>query len=337
MKKYWKQLEAWVTGSRRDIFRAARIKLTFLYVLVLACVIALFSLALFFILSQEIRDNIHDKIREDQDEHQIISATIDGLQTGIALIDLTLLGISGFLGYFLAGKTLRPIEETLKRQKQFTSDASHELRTPLAIMKTETEVALKNPNLSTTEMREVMTSNVEEIDRISFMVNELLQLSREEVVSNGTLEEVDVVPILKQAIKRASSLTSEQRFLIKGLDQPIKIMGSANSLERAFLNVLQNAIAYSNKGDKIFIEANRVNGEVVIKISDSGKGISKEDLPHIFKRFYKADKARGQKSETGAGLGLAIVDEIIKNHGGTVTIESELDRGTIVTFKIPAL
>ncbi len=265
----------------------------------------------------------------------VFRRTVDDLEHNIILADGVLLFLVALLGYIIAGRTLKPIQENIAIQKRFLADASHDLRTPLAIMKSESQVLLHTGSHDHTEFKEVLKSNLEEIDRMSKLVDDLLVMARtEELPDRSTFETVRISDLLERLAKKFESQAKGRAIelvhveIIDGL-----VRGERYQLERAFQNVLQNAINYTMAGGTITMKSKIKGNNYEISISDTGVGIAKKDLPFVFDRFYKASHSRNEGS--GSGLGLPIVRQIIEGHGGTVHIDSEEGVGTTVHIGLP--
>jgi heavy metal sensor kinase len=238
------------------------------------------------------------------------------------------------------------IEEAFKLQKQFTADASHELKTPLTILLGEIEVALKNPR-TTEDYQDILTSAVEEIRRITNIVDDLLTIAR---LESGQLplvqRPVRVDELLLDAISRVSGYATqhdvnvnyEVRNFSAHESEEIFVQGDRDKLLSVFINLLDNAIKYSKPNSTIRVVQKIEDKFAKIEIVDKGIGISSSDLPHVFDRFYRADKSRSANgSQHGSGLGLAISRFLVQAHGGTISIESRKDEGTTVTVRLPVL
>ncbi len=241
--------------------------------------------------------------------------------------------IAGGLGsYFLARRTLRPIEESHEAQSRFTSDASHELRTPLATMKAELEVNLRDPNLSQAESRELLESNLEEVNKLIQLSEMLLQLSR---LDHEKLERepVDVVELLNQKMKLYKA--ESKRFDITSRK---KAVASANepAISELIGILIDNSLKYSPKGSKINVRVFEKRGNVGFEIHNTGEPIPEELLPKLFDRFFRADISRTNSSENGYGLGLSIAKKIIDVHHGDLTVVSN-ETGTTFTFYLPII
>jgi heavy metal sensor kinase len=227
------------------------------------------------------------------------------------------------------------LEDSFNQIKQFTADVSHELRTPLAILTGELEVALRSRK-SPEEYKDIIISALEEVGRLSKVVRTLLDLSRAETgqVKIG-MQLLDLSGLLEEISEDAGILAEEKHISMGIMIQPgLTIMGDDIRMHQALLNVLDNAIKYTPDGGDILIRLVRQDNQAVLRISDSGIGISEEHLPHIFDRFFRADQARSQDIQ-GNGLGLSIVKWIIEAHQGMIKAESTLGKGTLFTIILP--
>lgn len=216
-------------------------------------------------------------------------------------------------------------------KNEFISSVSHELRTPLTAIRgwSETLTTIDDKETFIKGMR-VITS---ETERLSQMVEELLDFSR---IQDGRLTlsmaTIDILAELGETVLIYQESARELGITLEYYEPEMLpfVHGDKNRLRQVFINVVDNAIKYSNEGDKVSIEAYEEGKDVVITVSDTGIGIAKEDLPKIKTKFYKANQTR-----RGSGIGLAVADEIIQMHNGTLTIKSEQNVGTTVMITIP--
>jgi len=250
----------------------------------------------------------------------------------LVYINLVILIAGGLGSYFLARRTLRPIEESHEAQSRFTSDASHELRTPLAAMKAELEVNLRDPRLSLTESRELLESNLEEVNKLIGLTQMLLQLAR---LDHGKLEcqSVDLVELLNEKIKMYKTVS--KRFDITTRKKAVAVVNEPAISELMGI-LIDNALKYSPKGSKIKIRIFIKLLTVGFEIHNDSVQIPEDKLPKIFDRFYRVDNSRTNSSENGYGLGLSIAKKIIDVHHGDLQVSSTED-GTTFTFYLPIL
>ncbi|MGO9480712.1 MAG: sensor histidine kinase, partial [Candidatus Kryptoniota bacterium] len=238
------------------------------------------------------------------------------------------------------------IEEAFKLQKQFTADASHELKTPLTILLGEIEVALNNPRTAD-DYQNILKSAVEEIRRITNIVDDLLTIAR---LESGQLrfqkQPIRLDELLLDAISRASGYASQHSLSINyevlnrsaHESEEVFVEGDRDKLLSVFINLLDNAIKYSRRDSTIKVVQIIEEKLARLEIIDNGIGISAQNVPHVFDRFYRADKSRSANgSEGGSGLGLSISKFLIEAHGGTITLESVEGEGTIVVVRLPVL
>ncbi len=311
------------------IFHNAKVKLTAYYVAVMFCILALFTSILMFTIESRLRTSLDGKILIIQEQEDPIRSASDDIEVIIYTIDGLLLFVIAFLSYFLAGRTLRPIKDTLDAQSKFSADASHDLRTPLAIIITESEVLLQSKEAGVHEYKKVIESNIEEAKKMNILVSDLLVIARGE----GSVlekEKVDISVLLSTITnKMKQQIDNKNLLLIQNIEKNILLSINTKDIERIIKNILQNAINYTKAGT-IQVTLKQKNTKVVLEITDTGVGISKKDLPFVFDRFFKAEHSRND--ESGSGLGLPIAKTLLERHGGTIDITSEIGVGTKATI-----
>jgi heavy metal sensor kinase len=223
------------------------------------------------------------------------------------------------------------IESGFARERQFTSDASHELRTPLTAMKTILNF-MREGERPPQEYRQALDDLAEETDRLQGLVENLLQLARGERGLKLQKEEIDLSLLLADVADSLRPLAEEKDLTLTcDLPPALVVSGDTDQLIRLIVNLLDNAIKYSEQGP-IRLSAKEMDGNAVIKVSDTGIGIPPEHLPYIFKRLYTVDAAR---SSGGAGLGLSIAQQIVQAHGGRIEVQSEVGKGSTFTVYLP--
>ena len=224
------------------------------------------------------------------------------------------------------------LENSFAQMRQFSSDASHELRTPLTVLKGQNELIL-NKQRKPEEYQEVISSNLEEINYMSKVLEDLFVLSKsDENQVNLDYKPVDLRALVEEVCKHAEILAEEKNIkIIIAFLEPIEIKGDEVRLRQMVWNVLQNGIKYTQQGGELKISLQNEGDFALLTIQDTGIGIPEEDLPLIFNRFYRVDKAR-TRDEGGSGLGLSICRQIAEAHKGKIEVESKLGVGT--RFKI---
>ena len=224
------------------------------------------------------------------------------------------------------------LENSFAQMRQFSSDASHELRTPLTVLKGQNELILSKQR-KPEEYQEVISSNLEEINYMSKVLEDLFVLSKsDENQVNLDYKPVDLRALVEEVFKHAEILAEEKNIkIIIAFLEPIEIKGDEVRLRQMVWNVLQNGIKYTQQGGELKISLQNEGDFALLTIQDTGIGIPEEDLPLIFNRFYRVDKAR-TRDEGGSGLGLSICRQIAEAHKGKIEVESKLGVGT--RFKI---
>lgn len=257
--------------------------------------------------------------------------------TRLLYINGIIIAASGIAAYLLAGKTLQPIEEALEEQKRFTADASHELKTPLTALRTELEVALRDKRLSLKDAKKLLASNLEEVMDLQNLSENLMKLNRYSQNVNGIKHErVNILDIVNDAAKKMSPMAKNKSIQLVKQVESLEIKADKQSLVELIVILTDNAIKYSQKKSTVTITSTHSRGKLTIEVRDQGVGIAKENLPHLFDRFYRADVSRNKTKTDGYGLGLAIAKEIVEKHRGNISVRSTVGNGSIFTVTIPA-
>lgn len=339
------------------MFHSARIKLTAWYFLIIMLISVSFSVGIYRVTTAEL--NRIERIQRLRIEHDfsesdglipppdngisrpfldpaLVAETKNRLKIILALINLAILGLSTGGGYFLAGRTLKPIGEMVDEQNRFITDASHELRTPLTSLKTEIEVNLRDKKITLDGAKKLLKSNLEDVNSLQALSDGLIKLTQFQKGTNGlTFTEISLSSVFNEAIKKIANLAKNKNITVVNKTNDLKIEGNKQALVELLTIFLDNAIKYSLKKTEINLTSKKTDGHLMICIADQGIGISKEDISHLFDRFYQATKSRTKSDIPGYGLGLSIAKEIVEKHHGSIKVQSQLKKGTTFTIQLP--
>jgi len=242
------------------------------------------------------------------------------------------------LGIMCVLSDLTELKKLEAYRSEFVANVSHELKTPLTAIRNFVETLLagaindKDHNIQFLEKIDKHAVN------LSALIDDILELTKlENKRELGPFAPVDIKEVLKRAVETIESKARKKGILIEKScsGESFLVLGIEDHLYRALLNLLDNALNYSDTGGKIMISCQKIDGQIKISIADTGMGISSDHLPRLFERFYRIDSARSRQLG-GTGLGLAIVKHVMNIHQGTVSVESELGKGSIFTLSFPA-
>lgn len=336
----------------RRMFASATLKLTAWYLIILVTICLIFSFIIFELSTSEISRRLErlqiraegstqtltlpgpltlSEIRANQTEEARASIFI-----GLLYMNLAVVGLGGVGSYLLARRTLLPIEQAHEAQSRFTSDASHELRTPLAIMKSEIQVAMRDSSMKSKDYRELLMSNLEEVDKLTLLSQSLLELSRLDYVD---IQRIDKVHVRTAILAAAKSLKlTEERLNIQQPARAVIIDGNQAMITELFKILLDNANKYSPKNTMIHVQI-RTNGRnCQLVVSNEGKGIHPSEHEKIFERFYRSERSRSSsRGVSGYGLGLALAQKIVSAHEGSIAVSSSLGATTSFTVSLPQI
>lgn len=228
---------------------------------------------------------------------------------------------------------LSSLDSAYAAQRRFVSDASHEMRSPLTSIRSNIDILRRALDAPREDREEMLADVASELDRLSRLISDLLQLARADAGHKMEMTEVRldtlVIDVHRQMLVQAGDRTLELGEMV-----PVTVSGSIVWLKQLLHILIENALKYTPSGGSIELSLTRADNHVLLKVSDTGFGIAESDLPHIFDRFYRADKARA-RDEGGAGLGLSIARWIADQHGGDITVESSPGQGTTFTLALP--
>jgi len=247
------------------------------------------------------------------------------LNTGDEIADLSI----------VLNQMIGRLQESFENVSRFTADASHELRTPLTIVQGELEELMTRTDLNS-EVRAAMGSLLEEVERLVAIVQRLFALSRLDAgEAQAERVELNLAELAETTVEQMSLLADEKHIsLLCMTSEPVPVKGDRTRLKQVIVNLLDNAIKYTPDGGSVQLAVSSSNGTAFVEVKDTGPGIPKSALPHVFDRFYRADEVHSRDIE-GAGLGLAIVQSITSAHGGAVRIENAAQGGCRVTITMP--
>lgn len=331
------------------MFESARLKLTFWYLLIIMLVSMFFSVMIYRVVIGEIEEGFaraEQRLKARELGFRVPVPTFiffDDLASARHRVIGRLVSANAviFLGsaaasYFLAGKTLHPIKEALEIEKRFVADASHELKTPLTALKSSIEVALRDRNMTITRAKKVLQVNLEEVDELETLSENLLSLSRMERPHHRFhFLLVDTNEVLATVKRRLGTAIQKKGISLKLPDSNIQFAGDEESIVKVMTVLIDNAVKYTPAGGTVTVDSVKQKNQLQLTVADTGAGIAKKDLPYIFDRFYRVDTARTKTVVSGHGLGLAIANQIVKLHNGTITVESDAGNGSTFTVILP--
>jgi len=231
---------------------------------------------------------------------------------------------------------LDSLDQAFSRQRRFVADASHELRTPVAVIRSKTDVArlwAKTPQDYLTVLEGVNA----EAERLGHLISDLLALARGDEGRTHFEREPMRLDLVARAVAANTELLAAECGITLEVQEsrPVTILGDEARLIQVVLNLVENAVRYTNPGGRVSVTVEARQDQALLSVRDTGIGIAPEHLPHLFERFYRADPARRRTGGSSSGLGLAIVEWVVHAHGGTVSVESQLGQGSCFTVMLP--
>jgi two-component system, OmpR family, manganese sensing sensor histidine kinase len=285
-------------------------------------------------------------VREEEKNNQLIgyvraSESLGELHETLQQLDLGLGGgvflalvLSGVGGIWLTHQAMQPIEKSFRRLQQFTADASHELRNPLMAIKSNAAVALKYAEhiraLDAEKFRAIASATTQ----MTALTEDLLVLARTDQVPAPAQNRVNLTALLEDLVYLYRAEAEVKQIDLKGqILEHLEVLGDLVQLNRLFTNLISNALRYTLEQGLIEIQTHREGSQILVNVRDTGVGMAPDHLEQIFDRFWRADRSRSQGS--GFGLGLAIAQGIAQNHGGLITVTSQLSVGSCFTVRLP--
>lgn len=229
------------------------------------------------------------------------------------------------------------LQKTEESRRRFVSDASHELKTPLAAIRLLTDSILQTENIDPSTAREFVADIGSEAERLSRITEDLLRLTR---LDSDVLEEaavVDVLPVLQQVLRMMELIAEEKGVsLTYAAAGDCRVLATRDEIHQVIYNLVDNAVKYTGDRGLVDVNLSREDGQVILSVADNGVGIPEEDIPRVFERFYRVDKARS-RAAGGTGLGLSIVSDTVKKRGGSVDAANRPGGGSVFTVRWPAV
>lgn len=346
--------------SNMDTFSKARLRLTAWYLIIIMALSLSFSAIVYRALTIEIhrfekaqRFFIERRLEEgnfplppndrkfvlfnngEPPNPELIEETKQRILMMLTIANAGVLVITGGIGYFLAGRTLKPIREMVNEQSMFITDASHELKTPLTSLRAEYEATMLDADkITKKDLKQLVKSSFEEIVNLQGLAEKLMELTQQQKRRGHIApEKVSLLEVVEGALNKVIPLAKQKHVAVNNEIDDYILEGEKQSLTELFVILLDNAIKYSPIGSEVYLTSEKTDHHVQIEVADKGMGIDEKDLPHIFDRFWQADKSRSKIE--GFGLGLSIAKEIVESHRGTISVESKPREGTIFTLRFP--
>ena len=312
------------------IFRQATVRLTVAYTVIQLGLFAVFAIGIYIFVTGTFD---FDAV-EFEGEGAAVGAEqgFALLRTALVIFYACLLVVVPLSSWLMARAALKPIKASFERQQQFVDGASHEMRTPLSVIQGELELALTRLR-TPAEYQAAIATSLEAATGLTRLTDDLLKLSRttrQELAA--TFASVDINTAVRNVVSRADGAHALGPDVTANLGQQGRVWGSDELIARAIGNVIDNAVKFSDVHGAVAVTTTVVGETSIVQVRDNGIGMTAEQVSHASERFWRADDAR---TTPGHGLGLALVQQIVRAHGGSVTIDSQRGVGTTVTLRLP--
>lgn len=345
MQNALKRFGAKGTGWFKNLFQLSLWRLTIFYTVILALILFISSSFIYSAFSKRLENRFRifrTPMAQEIIRISPIQPTADDVRTdlvnSILIVNGLLLAMAALLSYFLAQATIEPLQAMDEKQKRFFGDASHELRTPLSILKIDLENELEQ-NKNNTAEKARLTNYLEEVDRMSKLVNNLLILSRfdeHNMRDDRQFSLFNLTQLIDNTVQHLKTMAAHYgiTLTITPNNEAIMLNSNEDIVSQILTNVIKNGILYNKTNGTVTIAAHTKDKHAIITITDTGMGMTKDEVKKIFDRFYRADKSRSSKTK-GSGLGLSIVHSSMQYLDGTVHVDSTPEQGTTITLSLP--
>lgn len=281
-----------------------------------------------YYMNDSIRSGVQELFNDRADQAR------SDLLVSLVVMNLTVLVGGAFFSYYLARKTLEPIETAMEAQTRFVSDASHELRTPLTALQVTNEVALRKKKLTLSEAKDLIGHNLAETVKLHTLTDALLGLAGQ-ANTETSKSKLNIAEVILDVVQTLTSLADSKRISIMH-DIPASTVSANQSAVTQILRILlDNAIKYSPNGSTVTLSV-ATDHDLTISVTDQGPGIAPENQTKVFDRFFRVDESRSSRHVEGNGLGLSIAKSIADRHGYAIGLTSKVGKGSTFSLTIPA-
>lgn len=317
------------------MFRSARRRLAARYLVVLVVVLGAFSLVFLGAIAVVLRPafEVVEDSTTDEAVHRAYQRSVERIALALIVADGAVVILVGGAAYFLADRTLRPIQEAHERQRRFVADASHEMRTPLAAIRSTAESALADPADAAGEAA-ALQAIVAAADRLTGLTNDLLLLAQSE---QGTLERrperMDLSVVCAEVVEGLRPVAGRAGAISLTLSTDLVVRADEGDIRRIVANLVDNGLRYASESGPVRVRTLIVDGQAVVEVADLGPGIAAEDRQRIFEPFFRV--RADADAPSGSGLGLAIAADLARRNGGRLSVDSRPGEGATFRLHLP--
>ena len=317
--------------------RSPRLRLTFTIAGILVLLLVAFSAIIYVLVSREVLQDI-EPFHDDPMFVQAAQRQLHAYAMQLVFANVGGLVLTVLASFFIAKAALRPLEQAISLQRQFTNDASHDLRTPLAVIRMETSAALHSHSPLPPDVAECMRIIDEQAQRMDRLIEQLLTLSHVDADSALSREPTDLRHLVNTVIRDLRPLADAKHIrLTADRVEPAVVFGDELKLSQLLVNLVDNAIKYSPDMTSVSVSVWQHRDLAYVTVSDTGTGIPPTEIDKIFRRFHRVDSVRSTNGRGGHGLGLPLCRWIARAHGGDVIVDSREGKGSTFTVRLPAL